>query len=315
MAHEIVESIDVSLTRAVEGPAWHRLDSNVPEITAAVLREKSFARTLLSGTPEVIINNRPISADDHKAIVDTKNEWVVSVVNKKYAFPADGYGSLVRLLEPLLDQGLVKVVSAGTLRGYQKAYMTCQLDNSLTAAIATGDEIKRYWTLTDALDGKHASHSFTSSVRIVCANTLAAANRDATNRRSIKHSANFEITREGWRDMILAEKARLDQEAEAFRALQRRQVNQQTLDKYLRECFGLDSEVKPTRKMEFALQSHETDPARGTMWGAYNAAQSVLQWYTRGNSAKNAIANLDNMFFGQGVQDNNRFMQLALATA
>jgi hypothetical protein len=183
------------------------------------------------------------------------------------------------------------------------------------APIVGDDIIKRYWTLTDALDGKHARASFASDVRVVCANTLAQANRDAAGRRSLRHSAGFEVRSEAWRDMILQQQAELDEQATAMRALAQKQVDAAALDNYLRECFGMgeaseEADSLPA-KYSFALETHDADSARGTLWGAYNAAQATIQWYGRGG--RQAQAKMGAMFFGSGQTVNQSYLNAAMA--
>lgn len=315
MAHETIEGIDVCLTRDHDAPAWHGLDTRVPEISADVLRRSNFVQEVEAQPLMAQGDDGAQLAAPGKALVigsGTPQARAISVVGKKYGFAPDGYGSLVRLLEPLLNDGLVKIVSAGTLQGYLRAYLTCELEGDLTAAIAKGDVIKRYWTLTDALDGIHATASFTADTRIVCANTLAAATSEATNMRKIRHSTNFEMRREEWRDMITAERARLDANAEAFRALQQKQIDSAALDTYLRECFDMEAGETPRNgsRYLFAQDTHAKDIARGTMWGAYNAAQVTIQWH--GKQGPTTAARLGNAWFGAGLAQNQRFLQAAL---
>ncbi len=315
MAHEIINGIDVCLTREHDAPAWHGLDNRVPEITADVLRRSNFvqeveAQPLFTQGDDGVQLKAPA-----KALVigsGTPQARAISVVGPRYGFAEDGYGSLVRLIEPLLNDGLVSIVSAGTLQGYLRAYLTCELQGDLTAAISTGDTIKRYWTLTDALDGVHASTSFTADTRIVCANTLASAVAEASNMRKIRHSTRFEMRREEWRDMVIAERARLDANATAFRTLQQKQIDAATLDAYLRECFELEENETPRNgsRFQFALETHDKDIARGTMWGAYNAAQSTIQWHSKQGAT--TAARLGNAWFGSGFNQNQRFLDAAM---
>ncbi len=316
MSHEIVEGIDVCLTRTLEAPAWHQLDRRFDLLSADVLRSERFARPVALGTVQAVSDGVVVAPAYRAVIADPQGEapHVVAIVSPKYCAPVDGYGSLVRLIEPLLEAGLLSVVSAGTLRGYAKAYMTCELGKGLIAAITGDDVIKRYWTLTDALDGKHARTSFGSNVRVVCANTLASANADAVGRRRLRHAANFELRSEAWRDLILAEQALLDAEADTLRQLAAKQVDAAALDAYLRDCFELAPGVEGDRansRLLFATATHDADQARGTLWGAYNAAQASLQWFGRGG--RQAQARLDGMFFGTAMQTNQTYLNNALA--
>ncbi len=319
MAHEIVQGVDVCLTRTKEAPAWHSLDRRFECIDAPTLRAEGFAREVTS--EPVWLGDSvedSVDAEGYRGIVTTDLSGArrgVSVVSTKYKAPADGYGSLVRLIEPLLEKGLLKVVSAGTLRGYSRAYLTCELGEGLLASVVGRDIIRRYWTLTDALDGKHARTSFACDTRVVCANTLAIANHEAQGRQRIRHSAGFELRSEAWRDMILAQQAQLDEQAEAFRALAAKQVDAAALDSYLRECFEMspasEEEGALPKKYSFAIETHDADTARGTLWGAYNAAQSTLQWFSRGG--RTSQARMDDLFFGTAMASNQAYLNNALA--
>ena len=316
---EIIENIDVCFTRNLDAPAWHKKDTRLDRISAEELRARRFARKVDSLPIYADTNNRmgdTVLAKDLRAIVaeqGTAAETITAIVSNRYCAPEDGYGSLVRLIEPLLDSGILSIVSAGTLRGYKRAYMTCELGKGLTASVTGNDIIKRYWTLTDALDGKNARHSFGSDVRIVCANTLAMANADSVARKSLRHSSGFELRSEAWRDLILAEQASLDDNAATLRLLAQKQIDAAALDLYLRECFGMGEGVdgdKVSPKYAFAVETHDSDPARGTLWGAYNAAQATIQWYGRGGRQEQA--RMDSLYFGTGQATNQKYLNLAL---
>lgn len=316
MAHEIIPGIDVCLTRTKDAPAWHKIDTRHDEITAATLRAARFARPTVSTevlAAGVAADESDIAVSGYRAIVadpGTPQAHCVSVVAEKYPVPADGYAALVNMLDPLLQAGLVRIVSAGTLRGFQRAYVACEMDAALTVAVSRGDEIKRYWINLDSLDAKHAACSMTSNIRPVCANTVASATRDGTNKRKLRHAAGWIMRREQWAEMIKAEAASLASEAEIFRAMAAKQVTEDTLNRYLREAFEMAEDAPKTPRYQFARDTFERDIAKGTLWGAYNAAQSTLQWFNRDSTGG---ARLNDMFFGQFAANNRRYMDLAVA--
>ena len=321
MAHEIETNMDICLTRTKDAPAWHKIDTRLDVIDAAALRAQGFARPtqLVKAGAIDPQTGAAIASDEYQALVapnlDRSAVKVVSIVGGRFACHDNGYESLVSMLAPLLDAGLLSVVTAGTVRGYQRGYLTTEVTGvELRARIMANDDIKTYLNFTDGLDGKTAMRQFKSSVRIVCANTLAEAHREAGKAGlRIKHTESFQLRLDEWRDMILQEQAALDKEAGVFRQLAARQIDSAQLDTYLRECFGLEATDKPRNGSQYmqAQEAHALDSARGTLWGAYNAAQATLQWYGKGG--KQSQARMDNMFFGQGARLNQQYLNAATA--
>jgi hypothetical protein len=318
MAHEIIEGMDICLTRNTDSPAWHALDKRFDVISAATLRSEGFARPVqIANAGAVAAQGNGIVSPDHRAIVTTNLAkdaiQVVSIVGNRYTCNANGYESLVQVIEPLLNAGLLNVVTAGTLNGYQRGYLTTEIVGAeLKARIMQSDDIRTYLNFVDGLDAQTVAKKFRSRVRQVCANTVAAALADAKGMQRVKHTRGFQSRLCDWSTYIQEEQAALDAEAAVLRQLAAKQIDSAKLDEYLRECFEVDSATKnPRGAFVQAMQSHDTDPARGTLWGAYNAAQSTLQWFSK--AGKTASARIDNVFFGAGVAQNQAFMNAALA--
>jgi hypothetical protein len=318
MAHEIVDGMDICLTRSNDAPAWHALDKRFDCIDAATLRAEGFARPVqIAHAGAVDAQGNGIVSDEHKAIVTTNLARdaikVVSIVGTRYACDANGYESLIKVVEPLLDRGLLSIVTAGTLRGYQRAYLTTEIIGAdLRARIMPGDDIQTFLNFADGLDAMTKAKKWRSRTRIVCANTLAAALSDAKGMETVKHTRGFQMRLADWTTYIVEEQAALDAEATVLRQLASKQVDAAALDAYLRECFDVPETTKTPRGAYVqALETHDQDMARGTLWGAYNAAQSTLQWFSK--QGKTDSARVDNMFFGQGVAQNQSFLNAALA--
>jgi len=82
--------------------------------------------------------------------------------------------SMFECFRPMVENGLMKWHTAGSLRNGQRVWCLCELnlDNS---EITPGDEIRKFAMLSNGHDGKLAVHFGFTPIRVVCANTEAMA--------------------------------------------------------------------------------------------------------------------------------------------
>lgn len=319
MAHEM-EATDICLVRKSDGPAWHKRSVELDEIRLSDLQAHNFMRPVTLESVEAVMPWGTVKTDAQAITLhasDPMKAEVLHVAGARYTLDApDGFGAIARVAGKLVDEGLVKIISAGTLRGYRRGYITCEPTERVELEIHKGDSARLLLSFADTLDCSGVRMRFDHLERIVCANTWRLALNQSQDLRRVRHTASLARNTESWADEIRRASIAFKEEVEILRKLAGTQIDAATLDVYLRDAFGIAADVAPADlpvAYDLAVEAHDSDPARGTLWGAFNGAQSVTQWQSRGTRTDSA--RLDNVFFGAGVAATARMAQAALRLA
>lgn len=187
MAHEFVSGAFIE-------NEWHGLgvvnpDFRTPkEMFAAGLADFQVVPrqiyTLAGGIPNEV--------EGFKAIVREDTGTVLSVATNRYT-PVQNT-SLIRLADALMEvDSRIRMEAVTVLRNSQIVTFTAGLPN---AGQVGGDEIGMRFTAMNSHDAKRSLKAILSMIRVVCANTWQAAQRDADSHANrsitIKHSAQAE---------------------------------------------------------------------------------------------------------------------------
>lgn len=95
-----------------------------------------------------------------------------------------------QFFDNLIGQGAACYDTAGALRDGKQVWLLAKIDGEIQIA---GDEHRQYALMLTSHDGSYALQVSWVLERVVCANTLSIALRDATNTVKIRHT-------EGWRN-------------------------------------------------------------------------------------------------------------------
>lgn len=177
--------------------AWHRLGL----VTASALTvEEALESALLSGwnvrkvalqTEAVMDANGAGSLPvmNHYATVRTnpvtKGTDVLGVVGKKYHPIQNEQHAL--LLNTLVDMSGAHFETAGSLRGGREVFVTMKMPDHMK--VGGVDNVDLYLAALNSHDGSSAFRLLVTPVRIVCANTQAAALKSAKSSFAIRHTS------------------------------------------------------------------------------------------------------------------------------
>lgn len=119
-------------------------------------------------------------------------EAILGVVGRKYEplQNADAFD----VLGPLLDSGVAFLETGGTLRGGQDAWMLVRFDikNPVVQEVFT-NEIIPFGLFQNNFSGRIRASISQTPIRVVCANTLAVAERYRTVNIGVKHRKNVKF--------------------------------------------------------------------------------------------------------------------------
>lgn len=226
------------------------------------------------------------------------------------------------LYRPLVEEGLIELVTAGSLRGGKHVWILGEITGD-PAEIVPGDQVNRYLIFVNAHDGSLAAMPGLCPIRVVCANTLAAA-MEASSAVMVKayHTKRVKENVQALWDSINIANRRFEASVELYSELAKRDIDQDTLHAFVKMVFGKKKRSKElqriddirvdniTVQVESLFESgkgSDIKGVRGTWWGAYNSITEYLN-YVRGRS--NEIR-LDSVLFGEG----RKYSERALATA
>jgi phage/plasmid-like protein (TIGR03299 family) len=206
MAHELdTTDNEVSFANS-RSDAWHRLGQSIGHtmtareaLEAAHLAGWNVRKMALQVPQEPIIDDHgvttpaPLAVPDFYATVRTNpingRIDVLGVVGSKYE-PVQNEASC-ELLDALVDEsGGAHYETAGALRGGRETFVTMKLPNSMVFDGIDGskDRTDFYLAALNSHDGSSKFRFLVTPVRIVCANTQAAALGSAKASWGIRHT-------------------------------------------------------------------------------------------------------------------------------
>lgn len=230
----------------------------------------------------------------------------LGLVTNRYKFhqPKD----VLDFFNVLMQSAGFKLEVAGAIKGGKRIWA---LANTNKEACVLGDDaVKGYLLLSTSFDGTTATIGQFTSVRVVCNNTLSAAdNETAPSRFNITHGREFDASL--MRDKLGLVVSGFDGMMDKYRHLSRQQVSVAYVKEFLNNLFpaNFDSKTatfKSSRGYNKVLELFEgkgmganLQGANGTRWGLLNAVTQYVD-HERGH---NVDSRINNAWFGNG----NRF--------
>ena len=322
MAHMIMEHDNMF---SVGTTPWHGLGvvlDNPPSV------EEALAKANLDWTviplPLYAVKPGDIFEEvEPRAIMRVDTEEILGTIGANWTplQNAEAFG----IFAPLVEDKSLLLETAGSLKNGRRVWILARI-NSDSAEIGKGDEVRPYVLLSNAHDGTMAVRFGFTPIRVVCNNTLSAAEKDGSSRLiRIIHTPRLHENIGALRDMLNLSKASFEATIEQYRFLASRDVNETDLMRYIRIVFdqklegpesgpngGKKEEEKPKPTENKIIELFESGigsdlPKARTWWGAYNAFNEFLM-YHRGQNADNR---LNSAWFADGWKLN----QVALNTA
>lgn len=307
MAHEFETGLFVST------PAWHGLGTvldNAPDVDEALVTAGLNWRVLAK---PISIAGEDAPIETHRAMVRSSDGAVLGVVGNQFEplQNADAFD----WFRPVVDSGEATIEAAGSLRGGRRVWILAALKNG-TLDVQRGDTVKSYVLVAHGHDGSLAIRAGFTTVRVVCANTLAAAmGQDADNLVTLRHTAGAKVALEAARATFDFERAQLRSRVDQYRELARRGCDDRRLQSYVRETLragaGTDPDLKVLGVDKVAAHfegGRGAELSRGTMWGAFNA---VTEWVTH-ERGRNGDTRTQSAWFGDGRKILERALDVAL---
>ncbi len=313
MAHEVENMFSVQVT------PWHGLGhvvANAPNIQE-VLKLAGLDWTV--SLRKLFLDNG-IPVDKQAIVRDSDNSVLGYATGQRYK-PLQNSEAL-EFFRPFHDSGLCTFETAGSLRNGEKVWILARI-NTGEMEIVNGDVVRKYLLLSNAHDGKTGIRVAFCPIRVVCANTLAMAHSHAeTKAIRLFHSKKVTENLQAIQETVNLANNAFEATAEQYRALARKQVNQNDIKRFVDIVFYNNTQAETDREKIARERLNEEITnlfkvgygndqvgVAGTAWGLYNAATQYLSY----QASRTQEVRLDNLWFGQGQQVNERAFAAALA--
>lgn len=292
MSHEIETHGHQAAAVFAREDAWHRLGTTLPDAFTA---EDAMRIGHLGGWN---VRKTPLQA------VDMTEDGVTTLeVPDRFATVRDNpftgepeplgvVGSSYRVIQneehcevlnQLVDDTGAIFDTAGSLKGGRQCFVSLRLPETMT--IAGTDEIRTNIVALNSHDGSQAFRLLVTPVRVVCANTQAAALREHTASVSIRHTTNAKVQAAAIRQALgLTFKYMEAFEVEAEKMIAATMTDQQfraiTRDLFGESETGTERARRAARRRDSLLGSlwstaNTQANIRGTAWAGY---QSIVEY-------------------------------------
>lgn len=289
MAHELETWSDGSASFvSARQHGWHRLGTVLPaEFDAAA----AMSHAKLGGwkVRKEPLRTAPIISTEGVTTLEVPDQFATVRTNPVTGRPdvlgvvGRGYTPIQNeehadLLDTLVDESGAHFETAGSLRGGRQVFITMKMPS--TMLIGGVDPVDLYLVALNSHDGTSAFRLLVSPVRVVCANTQAAAISRARSSFSIRHTSGARGNIEQARQALGLTFAY----AEAFQAEADALIAQSCTDTefaaIVAQLWPIDVKSERSKSIganrSHALnglwrQSATNDGIRGTRWAAYQA--------------------------------------------
>ena len=309
---------------------WHELGSRLPaKQPIEVWATQAGMDWTIRETPVRYLADEAKADDQLRACTDMKvlyrsdSQAALSVVSNRYKVVQPR--AVLEFYRDLTQVSGYELETAGVLKEGRKFWALARTgkENKLKG----DDLVQGYILLATSCDGTLATTATPTTVRVVCANTLAIAlqNANGTNGAvKVPHSTTFDP------QVVKSQLGIAVSQWEGFmyrmKELSERKVKTLEAEKYLQRVICLsDAAASPNERMANATalkkvhalfsgegRGSDMSSAKGTAWGLLNA---VTQFVDHERRARSKDFRLDSAWFGAGAALKERALKEALLLA
>jgi phage/plasmid-like protein (TIGR03299 family) len=289
MAHELETWSDGSASFvSARSHAWHRLGQVLPSgfDAAQAMRHARLGGWDVRKEP---LQTAPILSADGVGTLPVPDQFATVRTNPVTGRPdvlgvvGRGYTPIQNeehadLLDALVDESGAHFETAGSLRGGRQVFLTMKLPT--TMRVGGVDPVDLYLVACNSHDGTSAFRLLVSPVRVVCANTQAAAIGRAKSSFSIRHTCGARGYIEQARQALgltFAYAEAFQAEADAMIA---RSITDEQFSAIVAQLWPVDATSERSRSIagnrhhtltRLLAHSDTNHAIRGTRWAAYQA--------------------------------------------
>jgi phage/plasmid-like protein (TIGR03299 family) len=303
---------------------WHGLGTKLG--APATAREAIQAAALdYEVTLADLTTTSGIPVNGRKAVVRSDTEDVLGVVGNSYV-PVQNQQAFA-FLDAIVADGSLRYHTAGALRKGEKIWLLAKLPGQMRVRFSD-DISEKYLLLSNSHDGSSALRVFFTTIRVVCANTLAVADREGRGDGiSIRHQGDLASKIRQARDVLGIAARYFDDLEGQFDLLARHYPSYAQVSAFYKALYpdpedGNSSRAQNVRDELFRLyesgKGQDIPEIKSTTWAAFNAVTEYVDHFrpTRAKTEAHRAANrLESAWFGSGSQLKQQALQLAVEMA
>jgi phage/plasmid-like protein (TIGR03299 family) len=324
LAHELSTVNGRTAIMYVGDVPWHGLGQRL-ESPASAHEAISAAGLDYDVTLADLATNDGISVPMKKAVVRTDTRDVLGVVGDRYQ-PIQNRECFAFLDAVVADGGL-RYHTAGALRKGERIWLLAKLPGSIRVR-SSEDVTEKFLLLSNSHDGTSCLRVFFTSIRVVCANTLAVADHQGLGEGiSIRHQGNLVSKIRQAREVLGIAARYFDDLDGHFDLMARHRPTYTQVSGYFKALVPDPGEGNPSRAQNvrgelFRLfesgKGQDIPEIKSSTWAAFNAVTEYVDHFrpTRAKTDFGRAANrLESAWFGSGSRLKQQAFQLALEMA
>ena len=324
MPHEIATTDGRPAMAYFGDTPWHRLGTRLENpatadeaIIAAGLNYRVDLEPLYTGDGTPVPNRKAVVRADSNEVLGVVGNSYVPVQNRQaFAF-----------LDSVVADAQLEYHTAGALGKGERVWMLAKLPGYIRVKNSE-DITEKFLLLSNAHDGTAALRVFFTPVRVVCANTLAVANRPGDGKGiSILHKGDLTAkVREAQTALGLAARFYDDVQIKADH-LAGYYPTKREIAKYFRELIPNPTDASRTRARNIRHRlwelfeqgmGQDISEIRHSAWAAVHAVTEFVDHHrpTRARNERDRVSRrLQSQWFGSGARLKSRAWDLALSMA
>lgn len=323
MAHEITIRQDGFAEIAWVGETpWHRLGQQLqPDATLEQWREQAGLNWEIQRAPVQFTDSSNIIHDypGQEVLLRSDNGKPLSIVSNRYQEVQPE--TVLEFFRDLVEVAGCRINTAGSLNGGRRIWALAETGR--LAEVVKNDAVTGYILLATSCDKGLATTARFTSVRVVCANTLAMAERQSEGLVSVPHSVKFNP--DAAKRAMGIQLERFDTFVDAAQVLSKKPLNDRGFKTFMETLLqptapawqrnDPEFQASELRSFKRILELFQGDAigaehAPGTYWSAVNA---VTEYIDHHRPARSDDARMNNAWFGHGDKLKTRALELALA--
>lgn len=310
-------------------PAWHK-KGTITE--GAMTASEALQLTGLDGT--VSVSEQPVSTTVNGQQLTIDNKFITYRDHPKHGLTALGVvgnrytpiqdSDAFEFLNYLSDESGAVFETAGALGHGERVFMSMKFPESMKLANGQ-DLVDNYIVAVNSHDGTTSFNVVVTPVRVVCQNTVRLALRSATNKISLRHTANATQKVQQAREtlgIVFKYQEEFQREVDRLLAVD---MSEQDFSKFVETLVPLPSRKDATQREIATIERKRGEitelwnaptqaNVKGTGWAAYNAVVEWSDWVKRirGEGDKDALR-AERLILGIGEEIKDRAHELLLA--
>lgn len=309
MSHEINELAEgVHSFVSAREDAWHRLGTTLEDVFDAQTALET-AHLANWDVRKVALTALDDKTDEQIAVPNRYATIYTNPITQKsqYLGVVGGHYEPIQnekhvdLLNAIVDEGGAHFETAGSLRGGRETFVTMKLPK--TMLIGGQDAVELYLVALNSHDASSAFRFIVTPVRVVCANTQAAALSSARSSFSIRHVRGAQGHVQEAREALGLTFEYLDAfELEAQKMIEK-SLTEKTFEKVVARLFDADLAVTARQKSTAAQHvdgvmslwrgdSETMKGIKGTRWGGYQAVTEYADHFMGVRNTKGGDSDL-----------------------